>query len=146
MDKAEKLRFVQDFCHRNKCGECELRRPHKWEHPSLISCLEYAVATEDELDEAIKIITEAENEAIKPENDVIKNDNVEHPSHYTTGGIECIDAIKASMSSEEYKGFLKSQVIKYVWRYRLKGKPVEDLKKARFYLERLIIETEGAEK
>lgn len=66
------------------------------------------------------------------------NDPVNHPSHYTSGGIECIDAIAASMTPIEYAGFLKGQVLKYVWRYRLKGKPVEDLKKTRFYLDRLI--------
>lgn len=68
----------------------------------------------------------------------VEEDLVNHPSHYTSGGIECIDAIAASMTPDEYAGFLKGQVIKYVWRYRLKGKPLEDLKKARFYLERLI--------
>lgn len=66
------------------------------------------------------------------------NDPVNHPEHYTSGGIECIDAIKASMTPIEYAGFLKGQILKYVWRYRLKGKPVQDLKKANFYLDRLI--------
>jgi len=73
------------------------------------------------------------------------DDPVNRPSHYTRGGIECIDAIAASMTPDEWVGFLKGQVIKYVWRYRLKGKPVEDLKKARFYLDRLIQATEKAE-
>lgn len=67
-------------------------------------------------------------------------DAVNHPSHYTSGGIECIAAIKASMSSEEYRGYLKGNVIKYIWRYKSKGKPAEDLKKARTYLEWLIKE------
>lgn len=70
--------------------------------------------------------------------DIPANDPVNHPNHYTSGGIECIDAIAASMTPIEYAGFLKGQVLKYVWRYRLKGKLVEDLKKARFYLDRLI--------
>lgn len=70
------------------------------------------------------------------------NDPVNRPSHYTAGGIECLDAIAASMTPTEYAGFLKGQILKYVWRYRLKGKPAEDLKKARFYLDRLILATE----
>lgn len=74
-----------------------------------------------------------------------KEDLVNHPNHYTSGGIECIDAIKASMTPIEYAGFLKGQVLKYAWRYRLKGKPVQDLKKARFYLDRLIQLTEKEE-
>ena len=70
------------------------------------------------------------------ENDT-KSDPVNRPSHYTTGNIECIDAIKASMSPDEYAGFLKGNAIKYIWRYRHKGKMVEDLKKAEWYLGRL---------
>lgn len=69
-------------------------------------------------------------------------DTVDKAEHYNKGGVECIDAIKASMSTDEYAGFLKGQVIKYVWRYRHKGKPVEDLKKARYYLDKLIEESE----
>ena len=67
-------------------------------------------------------------------------DNINNPEHYTTGDIECIDAIKASMSHEEYIGFLKGNVIKYLWRYGLKGKEksVEDLGKAQSYLNKLI--------
>lgn len=66
------------------------------------------------------------------------NDPVNRPSHYTQGNIECIEAIEASMSVDEFRGFLKGQIIKYVWRYRHKGKPVEDLNKARWYADRLI--------
>lgn len=71
-----------------------------------------------------------------------EEDPVNRPSHYTAGGIECINAIEASMTPDEYTGFLKGQVLKYVWRYRLKGKPAEDLRKARYYLDRLIQITE----
>ena len=65
------------------------------------------------------------------------DDPVNHPSHYTRGGIECIDAIKASMSPAEFRGFLKGNAMKYIWRYDAKGKPVEDLDKAMWYLTRL---------
>ena len=65
------------------------------------------------------------------------DDPVNHPSHYTRGGIECIDAIKASMSPEAFRGFLQGNAMKYIWRHDLKGKPVEDLDKAMWYLTRL---------
>ena len=65
-------------------------------------------------------------------------DNVNSPPHYKSGEVECIDAIKASMPREQFIGYLKCNVIKYVWRMSYKGKPVEDLRKARWYLERLI--------
>ena len=59
--------------------------------------------------------------------------SVNHPKHYNTGKIEVIDAI------EEWEmGFCDGNVIKYVARHRHKGKPIEDLKKAKWYLERLI--------
>lgn len=67
------------------------------------------------------------------------HDPVNCPSHYTNtdGGIECIEAIEASMTQEEFKGFLKGNVQKYVWRYAQKN-GAQDLKKAKWYLERLI--------
>ena len=68
------------------------------------------------------------------------NDPVNHPGHYTNGDIECIDAIKASMTSGAFCGYLKGNVEKYLWRYQLKKNPVEDLEKANWYLNRLIDE------
>ena len=66
------------------------------------------------------------------------NDAVEHPSHYAgNGGIECIDAIRASMSTEEFCGYCKGNVLKYAWRYAGKN-GVEDLEKAKVYLNWLI--------
>ena len=67
----------------------------------------------------------------------VGDDLVNHPTHYTSGGVECIDAIRASMTPEEFKGFLKGNAMKYLWRYRLKGKPAQDLEKANWYLSRL---------
>ena len=65
------------------------------------------------------------------------NDPANHPSHYASGGIECIDAIEASMSAEEFQGYCKGNLIKYTWRYRDKG-GLQDLHKANWYLDRLI--------
>jgi len=65
-------------------------------------------------------------------------DVVNSPPHYKTGGIEAIEGIEASMGPEAYAGYLKGNIMKYMWRYERKGKPVEDLKKAQWYLGRLI--------
>ncbi len=67
----------------------------------------------------------------------MKYNVVNHPAHYTTGGIECLEAIKASMSTEAFAGYLSGNCIKYLWRYRQKG-GVQDLLKCEFYLKRLI--------
>lgn len=64
-------------------------------------------------------------------------DNVIKPSHYTSGSMEVIDIIKDSSSSEEYEGFLANNVKKYILRYKHKN-GLEDLKKARVYLDWLI--------
>lgn len=77
--------------------------------------------------------------------ETIESDPVNHADHYNAGDIECIDAIEASMSPIEYAGFLKGQVIKYLWRYRHKGKAVQDLKKAEYYHARLIAVVEKEE-
>lgn len=63
-------------------------------------------------------------------------DNVNQPKHYTFGSVECIDAIKAALTPEEFAGFCKGNVIKYTWREKQKGGK-EDLRKAAFYLRRL---------
>ena len=65
------------------------------------------------------------------------NDPVNHPLHYTQGEIECIDAIRASMSKEAFEGYLKGNAVKYLWRYQQKGGN-QDLQKAEWYLLRLI--------
>lgn len=67
----------------------------------------------------------------------MKNDNVNSPNHYRQGGIECIEAIKASMSQHGFRDYLKGNVMKYIWRYEHKGKAVEDIGKAIWYLNRL---------
>lgn len=70
----------------------------------------------------------------------LKIDMVNHPAHYTAGNVECIDALE-SMSMgyhDTVQAALAWQVVKYIWRSPLKGKQLEDLQKAQFYLNRLI--------
>lgn len=73
----------------------------------------------------------------EPTSDIKKSDDsVNHPSYYTDGKIECIDAIESSMSKEAFKGYCKGNIIKYLWRYEHKG-GVESLKKAMWYIDKL---------
>lgn len=71
----------------------------------------------------------------------VSQDQVNNPSHYASGAVECIDAIEASMTPEAFKGYLKGNIIKYTWRYEKKINPVQDLEKAQWYQKKLI-ETE----
>jgi uncharacterized protein DUF3310 len=66
-----------------------------------------------------------------------KHDPVSHPAHYVQGGIETIDFIEAKQL-----GYHLGNVVKYITRWELKG-TLEDLKKARWYLDRFINNKEG---
>ncbi len=63
-------------------------------------------------------------------------DNVNHPPHYTAGSVECIDAIRAALTPEEFRGYCKGNVLKYTWREKHKGGD-ESLAKAQWYLKQL---------
>ncbi len=64
-------------------------------------------------------------------------DLVNHPKHYNQGEIECIDAIRAMLSTEEFIGYLRGNSLKYRWRFRYKN-GVQDLNKAEWYEKRLL--------
>ena len=64
-------------------------------------------------------------------------DPVNKPMHYNQGGIECIDAIQASMTDKQFAAYCKGNIMKYLWRYENKNKK-QDLLKAEWYLRRLI--------
>jgi hypothetical protein len=70
------------------------------------------------------------------------HDVVNKPDHYNKGAIEAIQAIKASMHPQEFKGYLKGNCLKYLWRYEYKN-GIEDLKKAQVYLGWLIKELQS---
>ena len=61
-------------------------------------------------------------------------DNVNNPSHYKQGKIECIEAIQSALTEEEFRGYCKGNAMKYIWRERHKG-GTESLEKAAWYLE-----------
>ena len=67
-----------------------------------------------------------------------EHDPVNNPSHYTQGSVECIEAIESSMTSDAFSGFLKGNVMKYIWRYENKENELQDLEKAQWYLNKLI--------
>lgn len=71
---------------------------------------------------------------------LLTSDPVNSPLHYMSGDIECIDAIKASMTREAFLGYLKGNIQKYMWRYEKKVNPIEDVKKARWYMNKLVDE------
>jgi len=83
-------------------------------------------------------MTEKDEEKLLDEFYAERADMVNSPPHYNQAGIECIDAIKAA-TGDGCEYYLQGNIMKYVWRYRYKN-GAEDLKKAHWYLERLIKE------
>tara|TARA_X000001316_G_C912669_1_gene27652 strand:+ start:122 stop:397 length:276 start_codon:yes stop_codon:yes gene_type:complete len=73
-----------------------------------------------------------------------QEDMVNHPPHYNRAGIETIDAIEA-MTDKGFEYYLQGNIMKYLWRYRYKN-GVEDLRKAEWYLNKLIKNRENYEK
>ena len=73
----------------------------------------------------------------------VKPDNVNHPTHYNKGTMECLDVIKSCLSTEEFKGFLKGNVMKYMYRKGDKGDALEDLNKACWYAKKLMEQENG---
>ena len=71
-------------------------------------------------------------------NGTTHEDMVNHPPHYNQGGIETIEAIKAALG-DGFSAYLTGNILKYLWRYKHKN-GVEDIKKAQFYLNRLVKE------
>lgn len=66
-------------------------------------------------------------------------DMVNSPPHYNQTGIECIQAISAA-TDKGFKYYLQGNIMKYLWRFDYKDKPLEDLQKAKWYLDKLIEE------
>ena len=89
---------------------------------------------EEELAKSLSLLSDGYNSITQRS----KVDSI-NPDHYKSGDVECIDAIKASLDKQQFKGYLKASIIKYLWRYEKKN-GLEDLQKANWFLQRLIKE------
>ena len=81
--------------------------------------------------------------ADKPHEAAPVKDDVNNPEHYASGSIECVDYLYDNMPIDAFIGGCEWNVKKYMHRWRYKGKPVQDLKKARWYLDKLIETLDG---
>ena len=73
------------------------------------------------------------------------SDNVNHPEHYNNDRIEAIEGIRAALSDDELRGFIKGNALKYLWREQHKG-GIEDIKKAKWYLSYYLEVAQNEEK
>ena len=153
MDRSEKEETLNCYCNSiDDCDNCELMKKYDRdtsEFTDQYSCIFHKMSDDmlnkcynwyKELDKAT--CENAENSCCNKESNV---DMVNHPSHYTQGGIECIDALKAAtVSKTGIEAVCTANAIKYLWRYEEKN-GIEDVKKARWYIDRLIRELEEKE-
>ena len=151
MDRSEKEETLNFYCNNiDDCDNCELMKKYDRdtsEFTDQYSCIFHKMSDDmlnkcynwyKELDPAACENTEAE--CCDKEHNA---DMVNHPSHYTQGGIECIDALKAAtVSKTGIEAVCTANAIKYLWRYEEKN-GIEDVKKARWYIDRLIKELEN---
>lgn len=152
MTRKEKETILYDYCGNKTfdCTECPLSKKYDKETDEYTDT--YACVFDEmsdnmlnkcynwykELDPAVCENAEAECCSKEPDTDMVN-----HPSHYTQGGIECIDALKAAtVSKTGIEAVCTANAIKYLWRYEEKN-GIEDVKKARWYIDRLIKELEN---
>jgi len=82
-------------------------------------------------------------QAAESANTFVKGDNINHPQHYTQGKVECLDAIESAVTGlTGMEAVYTGHIIRYVWRWKRKN-GTEDLKKALFYIKRLINHAEN---
>lgn len=127
MTKEEKIKIIGDYCNQTSCSNC-LLNVGDWDNQlSINNCLSIRDASDNDVDRALRLLG--------------YTDVVNSPAHYTDGKIEVIEYIE-----DKKLGFCLGNAIKYISRAGKKDptKEVEDLKKARWYIERRIKElTEG---
>ena len=132
MTIEEKAKKIEEYCDSNpSCSVCRIGSKN-----GSFTCYSDSEDYPNDIEKNYDIIFGKASET----NDEKSEDMVNHPSHYTSGGVECIDAITAALSKydDPVDSWLVGQVIKYLWRAPLKGKYEEDIKKAQFYLNRLV--------
>lgn len=151
MTREEKVAALTEYCDRDEsCETCELAKKYDKETDEWTenwACI-FSDMSDDMVDKCYSWLEEInltacetdKAECCDKEPDV---DMIDHPSHYTQGGIECIDALKAAtVSKKGIEAVCTANVIKYLWRYEEKN-GLEDVKKARWYIDRLIKEIEN---
>ena len=146
MTIGEKAEKIKEYCNSNNyCSNCAIKNRCNGDFITAVyekakNANNNSLSNAYDIEKNYEIIFGKTSEEKEKKVEKKSEDMVNHPSHYTHGGVECIDAITSALSSYEdsVDSWLVGQVIKYLWRAPLKGKYDEDIKKAQFYLNRLV--------
>ena len=151
MTRGKKEEILNCYCNSiDDCDNCELMKKYDRdtsEFKDTYACV-FDEMSDDMLNKCYNWYKELYQASCENAEDSCCNkepnvDMVNHPSHYTQGGIECIDALKAAtVSKTGIEAVCTANAIKYLWRYEEKN-GIEDVKKARWYIDRLIKELEN---
>ena len=153
MNRSEREEILNHYCNSiDDCDNCELMKKYDKDTSEFIdqyACIFHKMS-DDMLNKCYNWYEELDQAACENAEDSCCNkepniDMVNHPAHYNQGGIECIDALKAAtVSKTGIEAVCTANAIKYLWRYEEKN-GIEDVKKARWYIDRLIKELEEKE-
>ena len=151
MNRSQKEEILNCYCNSiDDCDNCELMKKYDRdtsEFTDQYACI-FDEMSDDMLDKCYDWFREIRPAACENAQDSCCDkepnvDMVNHPAHYTQGGIECIDCIKsATVGKVGIEAFCVGNAIKYLFRYEEKN-GIEDVKKARWYIDRLIKELEN---
>ena len=154
MTRKEKEIILYHYCDNRtfNCTDCPLSKKYDKETNEYTDTYAYVFdeMSDDMLNKCYNWYKELDQASCENAEDSCCNkeqnvDMVNHPSHYTQGGIECIDCIKsATVGKVGIEAFCVGNAIKYLFRYEEKN-GIEDVKKARWYIDRLIRELEEKE-
>lgn len=140
MTREEKIVTIENFC--DKWGLCSDGCPMKNLCDGTSYNCEWNEMTDNMLNKCLDIIRATNHKEQTTNQSDSKSDMICHPAHYNQGNIECIDAmVAATVNKRGIEAICVSNIIKYLWRYEAKN-GLEDVKKAQFYLNRLIDELE----
>ena len=147
-EKVDALEWYCDHCG-DTCDKCELKNMYDKKTDEFTYNYSCAFDEMDDktLDKIYGWYKELDPAACENAEDSCSKestvDMVNHPAHYTQGGIECIDCIKSAIVGKVgIEAFCVGNAIKYLFRYEEKN-GIEDVKKARWYIDRLITELEN---
>ena len=153
MTRDEMVQALDKFCNEQKdCSCCLLEEFsdacnfNRWSDDKLTIAYDHVYKNSEARLDGSHLDTSPFCEAIEEAHKALsKPDMVNHPKHYTQGGIECIDALKAAtVGKRGIEAVCVANVIKYLWRFEEKN-GIEDVRKAKWYIERLLKELEESQ-
>lgn len=118
MDVIETTKKLIKYCSDTECDACKLNAKNL--------CIKFPYARRDYF-RALKILT----------GETPKDDNINHPTHYTSGKFECFDVMTDTFGPDAVKDFCLCNAFKYLWRHKQKN-GLEDIKKTRWYVDKYI--------